>query len=340
MTAIHAHGGRGRIPWLDGWRGLSILLVLFGHFVWESPLGLSSVGVELFFVLSGRLMAEILFAEQFPLPTFFQRRLSRIYPALAVFVLLAWAAFAHTSLAFKPAAAASALSFTLNYAIVLNHGVAAIENLWSLCVEEHAYVLLGLLAFVARRRRFDPAWTVLVLAAASIVDALVCTLVLKQPDRHVYWRTDAHVGSIFVAVALYLKLRDRKVGAWVPVAAFAAAIAAAAGPAALKFALTPVLAGVAICTLHTAPAAMRAAFSWRPLRVVGVWSYSIYLWQQPFCRLVLDGRLPAWAGLLLGVLCGVASFYLVEQPARRWLNARWDARAARAVPAAVGGSPA
>src|SRR5262249_925867 len=115
-------------------------------------------------------------------------------------------------------------------------------------------------------------------------------------------------------------------------------IASAATPNAVKFVLAPIFAGLSIATLPSAPAAMQAALSWTPLRTLGVWSYSIYLWQQPFSRLVLDGRMPAWAALAAALMCGLLSFYLIEQPARRGLNALWRARAAP-IPA-VGASPA
>ncbi|MER8439084.1 hypothetical protein NKH36_02770 [Mesorhizobium sp. M1312] len=52
---------RTRLAHLDGWRGLSIVLVLIGHFFPVPGINLGVMGVEFFFVLSGRLMAEILF---------------------------------------------------------------------------------------------------------------------------------------------------------------------------------------------------------------------------------------------------------------------------------------
>ncbi|TIU24619.1 MAG: acyltransferase, partial [Mesorhizobium sp.] len=78
-----------RLAYLDGWRGLSIALVLIGHFFPVPGINLGVLGVEFFFVLSGRLMGEILFIERFPLKKFFKRRFSRIYPALLVFVATA-----------------------------------------------------------------------------------------------------------------------------------------------------------------------------------------------------------------------------------------------------------
>ena len=71
------------VPYLDGWRGICILLVLIGR---DSrglePLG--NVGVEFFFALSGCLMAEILIFKRQNVGLFLRRRIARIFPAVAV----------------------------------------------------------------------------------------------------------------------------------------------------------------------------------------------------------------------------------------------------------------
>jgi peptidoglycan/LPS O-acetylase OafA/YrhL len=72
-----------------------------------------------------------------------------------------------------------------------------------------------------------------------------------------------------------------------------------------------------------APALVRTALSLAPLRQLGIWSFSIYLWQQPFYLLVGKGKLPLWAGFPLALLAGIASFYVIESPARRYLNRVW-----------------
>ena len=51
---------------------------------------------------------------------------------------------------------------------------------------------------------------------------------------------------------------------------------------------------------------------------LGVWSYSLYLWQQPFAKM---DQAPALR-LAGAAIVGLISFYVVEDPARRWLNAR------------------
>ena len=57
----------------------------------------------------------------------------------------------------------------------------------------------------------------------------------------------------------------------------------------------------------------------RPMVLLGLWSYSVYLWQQPpLNRQVQDSWLTAFPANLLGCLAlAGTSYYLVEQPALR-----------------------
>lgn len=60
----HWWSGMNRILYLDGVRGLAIVLLMVGHFLTTRGVNFGRLGVELFFVLSGRLMAEILFVDR------------------------------------------------------------------------------------------------------------------------------------------------------------------------------------------------------------------------------------------------------------------------------------
>ena len=68
------------IPYLDGWRGLAVAFLLLGHFFPVDGINFGTVGVHLFFVLSGLLMTRILFVQKVPLALFYQRRIARIFP--------------------------------------------------------------------------------------------------------------------------------------------------------------------------------------------------------------------------------------------------------------------
>ena len=74
------------VPVLDAWRGAALVLLFIGHFFPIYRWDCGALGVELFFVLSGFLMGQILFVRKTPLKTFYQRRISRILPAAYVFL--------------------------------------------------------------------------------------------------------------------------------------------------------------------------------------------------------------------------------------------------------------
>lgn len=77
---------------------------------------------------------------------------------------------------------------------------------------------------------------------------------------------------------------------------------------------------LAVNFLEGAPRLIHAALSFRPLRQLGLWSFSIYLWQQPFYLYVRREGLSPFIGVGLAVLAGLLSYYLVENPARTYLN--------------------
>jgi peptidoglycan/LPS O-acetylase OafA/YrhL len=86
-AALHGASELERLAYLDGWRGIAILLVLEAHFLGWLPVDSGRLGVNVFFCLSGILMGRILFIRRVPLGTFYKRRFSRIYPAFAAYVL-------------------------------------------------------------------------------------------------------------------------------------------------------------------------------------------------------------------------------------------------------------
>lgn len=284
------------------------------------------MGVQMFFALSGRLMADILFVERFPLGKFYKRRFSRVYPGLLVFVVLTYFLVRSTSLSFKPLGGLLGLTFLLNYAMIVQHGVAAIENLWSLCIEEHSYLILGVFAFLIRQRNGNPKLILFAVAVLSLADGLLSALVLHQQDRDIFWRTDAQLAPIFLAGGFYLHFRGRQVASWIPPAVMAAAIAMGFANPLLGYSIGTGLFSLAIAKLDDAPRTMLKLLSVPFLVYLGLWSYSIYLWQQPFYRFAFEGKLNPFVAIGLGISAGLVSFYLVEQPARRWLNANWRKR--------------
>ena len=324
-----------RVQSLDGWRGCAILCVLIAHFISDHRINLGRFGVELFFVLSGRLMAEILFIRAADLPSFYARRIARIYPALLVLALAMIATAGWRAGDPSPRQFLAAISLTANYAQFWVGRSGVLDHVWSLCIEEHMYLLLGLIACVHRWRPL-PLVPVLAALAVAAVTVGVVTTALGADYYAVYWRSDVRGASILMGAIAYLAWHEHPPAAlaraWVPAVCVALALALNLNrvPDPVKYSLGTALLSAALVLVPHGVGRLRSVLEHPVLRRVGVWSYSLYLWQQPFAK--LGGPL-AWRLVHLGLagVLAMASFVAVEQPLRRAINARLARRAASPV---------
>jgi len=71
--------------------------------------------------------------------------------------------------------------------------------------------------------------------------------------------------------------------------------------------------------------------NWAPLVWLGGFSYSLYLWQEPFLNQYAKSSVNTFPlNLVLAVACALASFYLVEKPFLAWRDRRVKAKRAAA----------
>lgn len=162
-----------RIPALDGIRAFSVLYVMMTHalvvyiingnidqnfdFVTQSPwyfqwLFMGDKGVDSFFVLSGFLIASLLFKEidrtqNISLKRFYFRRWLRLTPVYYLFLLL-YIPFVHDGIE---------KSYFFAYAFYVNNFIGEEHRflpwLWSLAVEEQFYLIFPALLIAAMTRR-------------------------------------------------------------------------------------------------------------------------------------------------------------------------------------------
>jgi peptidoglycan/LPS O-acetylase OafA/YrhL len=160
------------------------------------------VGVDIFFVLSGFLIGTQLFKEVsrtggVDLKSFYLRRAFRIFPAFFV-VLGLYAIFPVLRDAPTMQSVWSFATFTVNFDFDPRIG-RAFTQAWSLCVEEHFYLVLPLLVLLLHRR-ISMGWTLLI--AASMVVAGVIL-------RYTIWEGQVGVlvdaGKLRDAFAVYLR---------------------------------------------------------------------------------------------------------------------------------------
>ena len=128
---------------LDGWRGISILLVLAAHLLplgpkaWDLNVAAGLLGMVLFFNLSGFLITHFLLQRP-SVPDFLMRRFFRILPLVWLYMGL--------MLYLTPASGATWSAHFLFYANYPPEPlVFTTSHLWSLCVEVHFYLGIALL---------------------------------------------------------------------------------------------------------------------------------------------------------------------------------------------------
>lgn len=327
------------IPSLDGVRGIAILLIVFLHGVGDLR-GLTVaeetfieiakygwIGVDLFFVLSGFLITRILL-DQRGRPGYFRRFYWR--RALRIFPLFYFAII--TTLIVIPSIGGKRLYTTAIwqhclYVMNLVPGARTVfpgvntGHFWSLCVEEHFYLVWPAVVLLAGRKRLP------VVCAVLLISSVVLRRILPFYD----------LGEGFLLKFTPTRFDGLVVGSAMAAGAIPTTVKILAGlyPMALfvvpeiEFALRPDVA--CLLSAVVVQSAIKYSPSWLcdgVLPVLGKYSYGIYVWHFLFAQstvmavTVLATNLGFWTACAFGVssmlgsgLCmAFASYHLLERP--------------------------
>jgi peptidoglycan/LPS O-acetylase OafA/YrhL len=320
-----------RIPSLDGLRAISITLVILSHLVkWKhisvEALGnYGSLGVFVFFVLSGYLITNLLLREHertssISLRMFYIRRAFRIFPAaflfLAVVIVLYWRQMRWYHIA---TAVFYIANMDLTRPWIFGH-------LWSLSIEEQFYLLWPFALKKWYRHR-----------TAIVVCAFWATPI---------FRTALYALKVHNGLAQSLPIYSSQLAIGCLLAIVAPRMPKISRPMALAmcaiFVLVPWFPGTSpvrtlfelfflFPALHVAVAGLvlhviqtpYPILNWAPVAWLGRISYSLYLWQELFCS-----NVALHAGFVLvlpAIACACLSYYLIEQPMLR-LRDNWTRR--------------
>jgi len=216
----------GRLPALDGLRGIAVSLVVVSHFPtvvspdpafvdvtpWvlvNQALSRGFLGVDLFFVISGFLITSLLLkpvdsSVPHRLRSFYARRALRLLPALLVLlaassIIAAWENFPSDK---QWRSTWRALLFVSN---IDPEGVflrtqADIGHLWSLAVEEQFYLVWPLVVLVLGLRRARPAVQINV-AIVAIIAVTIHRFSMWNGGLEwlfAYQRTDTRIDTILM----------------------------------------------------------------------------------------------------------------------------------------------
>jgi peptidoglycan/LPS O-acetylase OafA/YrhL len=330
--------------YVDGLRAIAVLAVIFFH----AGIGCGGgyVGVDVFFVISGYLITGLILKEldggQFQILEFWERRVRRIFPALAVVIVacLVTGWFLYFPQDFKELGQSTLAQEMLvsNVYFYLDAGYFAqgveikpLLHTWSLAVEEQFYLLFPfLLIGLKRLSRKSIVPAILLLCGVSFSLSVYCSYLHPRANFYLLptraW--ELAIGSFLAAIpaqcastrwlaesmswggllailcAVFFYDRDTRFPG-------AAAILPCVGAALVIWANS-----------HTLTSAGKLLAT-RPVVFIGLISYSLYLWHWPvlvfFKYWALD-PVPQGKRLLLllaSFILAVLSWKFVETPFRR-----------------------
>ncbi len=350
-----------RLAGLDTLRALAIVAVMLFHLgqilpEWLEPVArFGWVGVDLFFVLSGYLIGSQLLkpvsrGQRISLPGFYRRRAYRILPAYLVVLALyeLWPRWRETT-GLPPLW--EFLTFTQNLFVDYAKN-ANFSHAWSLCVEEHFYLLLPLVVLLLACRP-SPRKTVAILgvffALGLALRSFEVLHLLRRLGPHndrfgtmyierVYYPTYTRLDGLLAGVALALVRIFRPVW-WTALTARSGNLLAA-GSALVgvsvwmfvdRFAPLPTIVGFPILALGfallvAAAAETRCWPGWLRFpgaRLLATLAFSLYLIHKEIAHLdelwlphVMEQRSWAAALVLMGSLLAASSllYFGVERP--------------------------
>jgi peptidoglycan/LPS O-acetylase OafA/YrhL len=323
---------------INGLRAVAVLIVVFFHFAVPGFSG-GFVGVDVFFVISGYLMAQIICSRchqgDFSFYDFYMARVRRIFPALIAMVglVLLFTSFILLPTEYETLGqhAFASIAFFSNIFYWRESGYFDEDALdkwllhtWSLSVEWQFYLIIPFVLVLAIRWR-SGAYLIQLLWVAFFSSLVLCVLASSRYEAAAFYLLPTRAWEFLLGALLFVHAAHLR---WL------------SRPLFLHFGLLLILS----CTwfyskaldypsfwplLPTLGAALVIGSAARsplldnwPMQLLGKTSYSLYLWHWPMlvAAVYWGGELHAGTQTLLficSLVLALLSFYLVEERVRR-----------------------
>ena len=327
---------------INGLRAIAVLAVVFYHAEIELFKG-GWLGVDIFFVISGYLISNIIISElnngTFSFKNFYLRRVKRILPALfsTLSLTIPFAYFFLTPKAMQEyidSLIASVFFYANYYFMNLDFYVAESTKLmpllhtWSLAIEEQYYLLFPLFAFIVYKY-FKKYFTFFI--GLIIVGSLYLNTLVQSSDK--FYRLEFRIwelllGALIMILSNNLKIKHlEKIGLPLmlfPILYFGDTWINDAEPKLIA------LIGVSLIIFSNSEnSVITKALSFKIISIIGLSSYSIYLLHQPifsYFRIAYAGRLLIFGDkekyfiILSTIILGYLSYIFVEKSNLKKLN--------------------
>ena len=289
---------------VDGLRAVAVMLVLLFHLnIPWIPGGY--VGVDIFFVISGYLITQIIFREldqeNFSIIRFYERRIRRIFPALFAMMALVFAVcwFVFLPIDFKNfgQSVAAATLFASNFLFIFESGyfdadaeLKPLLHTWSLAVEEQFYVIFPLAMILIWHKA--KSWLLPILVLTAVVSFGIALFATDYFPVTGFFVAPSRFWELLLGSVLALDRTRQfwpwqvRLGGWLGLAMIA--LAALSYTPHTPFpgwaALLPCLGAALIIKAGETDRAgysANAILALKPMVFVGLISYSLYLWHWP-----------------------------------------------------------
>jgi peptidoglycan/LPS O-acetylase OafA/YrhL len=214
------------LPQLDGLRAIAVYLVLIYH-AGPGLAGGGFIGVDLFFVLSGFLVSNVILSEidtkgTFSLGGFYARRVRRLLPAAVLVIVSTAVVFVIVADVVRRIEmigdARGALLYYANWHFLgqstdyfsQDREPSPYQHFWSLAVEEQFYIFFPILiALLVRTGKAFARRLSLILGVLFVASVASQFYWAHHEANHAYFGTDARLYQILAGVLLALALRKK-----------------------------------------------------------------------------------------------------------------------------------
>ncbi|EFS03394.1 O-acetyltransferase OatA [Listeria seeligeri FSL S4-171] len=345
---------RKYVPSIDGLRALAVIAVIAYHLNFSWAKG-GFIGVDIFFVLSGYLITNILLTQwektqTLQLKQFWLRRFRRLIPAvyIMIVVVVIYSVLFHPEILKNLRGDAIASFFYVSNWWFIFHDVSyfdsfglpsPLKNLWSLAIEEQFYLIWPAFLLVFLRWVKNPKLLLKIVIGLGLLSAIWMTILYDpgtDPSR-VYYGTDTRAFDLLAGCALAFVWPFNRLSPVVPKRSKAVLNIVGTLSILLFFVFTAFVSeyqpflyrggllfvaiiGVTMIATISHPASyLSKIFSFKPLRWIGTRSYGIYLWHYPIITLTTPvfevGQPNIWRAILQ-----VAATFIIAELSFRFIE--------------------